>query len=82
MNCLAVVCRDTCMHFEQGNARTGSTRVFGVAENDGSHIKPMPMSGVKIKCLQVLPLRRLMMLGCDDGQVRVCGHVLPSDAVS
>jgi hypothetical protein len=59
----------------QAGSKPASCKVFNIAEPTSGESDPKPLVGVKVKCVQVLPLRRLLLLGCDDGQVRVCGHV-------
>ena len=69
--------------YMQAGPKVAGTRLLNVGEYSGGGFAPHPadagdvrlLSGVKVKCLQVLPLRRLLLLGCDDGQVRVCGSL-------
>ncbi len=47
--------------------RLSASEVAGAGEDEGA-----PAAAVHIKSLALLPLRRLLLLGSDDGIVRVC----------
>jgi hypothetical protein len=59
------------MYCLQPSPRSSATRTFALAENDAA------LTGIRMKCLQVLPLRRLLLLGGDDGVVRVSACLQP-----